>query len=338
MFNYDISELENFSFSSIRDVFALIAQSYNIKSKYDIDTFKYESDYLNRDKSYKILPRSWIEKCYAQYAESDKNKANYIIKGAGYDILSERYNQLLRDKKKFIENENYKKTLMDEEMKNGEIGKIVDVNYTNSYFPYSTIPIIADYSMYKRLRTDPYAMPIPMIMLIIEASGFPLRMTLEFEKGSIMHEKYTPIFNAIPSVYEQLVYYFSIECITVKTYITEVLNMRKRTYTNFIHGSINYEEFEKIANSIGAKLKISFTHQIIKTYDSYKKKTDKLMKNIQKLIYDDDDKSIIESKIKNSILKDIPELEITETLIKLEKMRQSSNLNNITQKKEADSK
>lgn len=51
MFDYDVSTLKDFTFSSIYDVFALIAQNYPVRSKYDIEDFEYKSDYLDEKKN-----------------------------------------------------------------------------------------------------------------------------------------------------------------------------------------------------------------------------------------------------------------------------------------------
>ena len=40
MFDYDVSTLKDFTFSSIYDVFALIAQNYPVRSRYDIELFR----------------------------------------------------------------------------------------------------------------------------------------------------------------------------------------------------------------------------------------------------------------------------------------------------------
>ena len=61
MFDYDVSTLKDFTFSSIYDVFALIAQNYPVRSRYDIESFEYKSDYLAEGKSYKIVPKSFFE-------------------------------------------------------------------------------------------------------------------------------------------------------------------------------------------------------------------------------------------------------------------------------------
>ena len=50
MFDYDVSTLKDFTFSSIYDVFALIAQNYPVRSRYDIESFEYKSDYLAEGK------------------------------------------------------------------------------------------------------------------------------------------------------------------------------------------------------------------------------------------------------------------------------------------------
>ena len=62
MFDYDVSTLKDFTFNSIYDVFALIAQNYPVRSKYDIEDFEYKSDYLDEKKIYKIVPSLLFEK------------------------------------------------------------------------------------------------------------------------------------------------------------------------------------------------------------------------------------------------------------------------------------
>ena len=73
MFDYDVSTLKDFTFSSIYDVFALIAQNYPVRSRYDIESFEYKSDYLAEGKSYKIVPKSFFEKYQKEY-EDEKEK------------------------------------------------------------------------------------------------------------------------------------------------------------------------------------------------------------------------------------------------------------------------
>lgn len=335
MFDYDVSVLENFSFNSIRDVFALLAQNYQVTSKYDIERFKYKSYYLNAKKTYKIIPQSLIEK-YCKEDSKKKISNKYAATGIPYGILSEKYNQLLNEKKQFTQIEGYTKTFLNQKIKDGDFDKVQDANYTNSYYPYAGLNNIADFSMYRRLRKDPYDMPIHEIMLILDASHFPLKMTMEFPEGSILYKKYKTIFNSIPSIYEQLMCYFSIEFISSKTLTLEIYNGVQSAYKSLIHGSIKFQTFEEIVNSLGAEVKISFVPEIIKTYNSYKVLVDEIFKDIYKAILNND-KKIVKSQILNGILKENPELEIAESLIKLEQLHQSSKLNNITQKKEADS-
>lgn len=79
MFDYDVSTLKDFTFSSIYDVFALIAQNYPVRSRYDIESFEYKSDYLAEGKSYKIVPKSFFEKYQKEYEDEKKNFSRIIM-------------------------------------------------------------------------------------------------------------------------------------------------------------------------------------------------------------------------------------------------------------------
>ena len=61
MFDYDVSTLKDFTFNSIYDVFALIAQNYPVRSKYDIEDFEYKSDYLDEKKSIKLFHHCFLK-------------------------------------------------------------------------------------------------------------------------------------------------------------------------------------------------------------------------------------------------------------------------------------
>ena len=104
MFDYDVSTLKDFTFSSIYDVFALIAQNYPVRSRYDIESFEYKSDYLAEGKSYKIVPKSFFEKYQKEY-EDEKGKFfkdYYGTQGASAvyspcDILTIKFKQQKRN-------------------------------------------------------------------------------------------------------------------------------------------------------------------------------------------------------------------------------------------------
>lgn len=61
MFDYDVSTLKDFTFSSIYDVFALIAQNYPVRSRYDIESFEYKSDYLAEEKAIKLFRNHFLK-------------------------------------------------------------------------------------------------------------------------------------------------------------------------------------------------------------------------------------------------------------------------------------
>ena len=110
MFDYDVSTLKDFTFSSIYDVFALIAQNYPVRSRYDIESFEYKSDYLAEGKSYKIVPKSFFEKYQKEYEDEKEKffKDYYGTQGASAiyspcDILTIKYNKLLNNRKEIIE-------------------------------------------------------------------------------------------------------------------------------------------------------------------------------------------------------------------------------------------
>ena len=189
MFDYDVSTLKDFTFSSIYDVFALIAQNYPVRSRYDIESFEYKSDYLAEGKSYKIVPKSFFEKYQKEY-EDEKGKFfkdYYGTQGASAvyspcDILTIKYNKLLNNRKEIIETKGItSRKYMDKEISNHKFDLIKDVNFTNSYFAYVPTTELAPLPLYRRLKLDPYEMATTIISLIIEASDFPIKLTLEFE-------------------------------------------------------------------------------------------------------------------------------------------------------------
>lgn len=351
MFDYDISTLEKFSFDSICDVFAIIAKNYQVKPNCDTEPFHYKSYYLSdeeveeskenkkdkkKDKKNKkdnedketqvncdIIPKSLIEKYQRMYAE-EKISTNYTIDKIPYEILSRKYNHLLNEKKEFTKIEGYKKALMDQKVLKGELDMVKDVNFSNSYYPYASISELAPISLYRRLRTDPYEMSMSMMILIIEASDFPLKLTLAFEKGSIREKKYTPIFHGMDNIQEQLECYAALESLSLTRLAKNGLKFSKYAYLNLFTGIIKFKEFEAFAETIGAKIKISFTADVIEQYKTYQAATTKILNEVQKVT-----PSNINNRLKDQILKDIldttPELEIVESLIQLEKNRYEKN-------------
>lgn len=92
MFDYDVSTLKDFTFSSIYDVFALIAQNYPVRSRYDIESFEYKSDYLAEGKSYKIVPKSFFEKYQKEYEDEKENFQGLLWYSRSFcDLFSMRY-------------------------------------------------------------------------------------------------------------------------------------------------------------------------------------------------------------------------------------------------------
>ena len=126
MFDYDVSTLKDFTFSSIYDVFALIAQNYPVRSRYDIESFEYKSDYLAEGKSYKIVPKSFFEKYQKEYEDEKEKffKDYYGTQGASAiyspcDILTIKYNKLLNNRKEIIETKGItSRKYMDKEISN----------------------------------------------------------------------------------------------------------------------------------------------------------------------------------------------------------------------------
>ena len=109
-------------------------------------------------------------------------------------------------------------------------------------------------------------------------------------------------------------------------------------------------DFKQLTDTIGAKIKIAFTPQVIKAYSSYKSIFEKMLNNIDDMVFENDQcKESIKYQLFYNIIKEVPELSIVESLIELEQLHQTSNLtlfepknmsifDESTKKKEADSK
>ena len=356
MFDYDVSTLKDFTFSSIYDVFALIAQNYPVRSRYDIESFEYKSDYLAEGKSYKIVPKSFFEKYQKEYEDEKEKffKDYYGTQGASAiyspcDILTIKYNKLLNNRKEIIETKGItSRKYMDKEISNHKFDLIKDVNFTNSYFAYVPTTELAPLPLYRRLKLDPYEMATTIISLIIEASDFPLKLTLEFEKDSVRYKRYVHLFDALNDIQDQLECYMALEGITM-TRLAKQIGFPKYAYNNIFSRIIKFNDFKQLTDMVGAKIKITFTPQIIKTYSSCKLMFKKMLSNIDDMVFKNDQcQESIKYQLFCSIIREAPELAIVESLIELEQLRRSSNLALFNQKdvdifeeskkKEADSK
>ena len=265
MFDYDVSTLKDFTFSSIYDVFALISQNYPVRSRYDIESFEYKSDYLAEGKSYKIVPKSFFEKYQKEY-EDEKGKFfkdYYGTQGASAvyspcDILTIKYNKLLNNRKEIIETKGItSRKYMDKEISNHKFDLIKDVNFTNSYFAYVPTTELAPLPLYRRLKLDPYEMATTIISLIIEASDFPLKLTLEFEKDSVRYKRYVHLFDALNDIQDQLECYMALEGITM-TRLAKQIGFPKYAYNNIFSRIIKFNDFKQW---LGLKLKLHFHHK-----------------------------------------------------------------------------
>ena len=349
MFDYDVSTLKDFTFNSIYDVFALIAQNYPVRSKYDIEDFEYKSDYLDEKKIYKIVPSLLFEKHQKEFSYE------YATQGvpttySPCNILSIKYNKLLNNRKELIEKKGItSRKYLDKEISNHKFDLIKDVNFTNSYFAYASTTELAPLSLYRRLRLDPYEMATTIISLIIEAYDFPLKLTKEFEKDSVRHKRYVHLFETLDDIQDQLECYMALEGITM-TRLAKELGFPKYAYNNIFSRFIKFNDFKQLTDTIGAKIKIAFTPQVIKAYSSYKSIFEKMLNNIDDMVFENDQcKESIKYQLFYNIIKEVPELSIVESLIELEQLHQTSNLtlfepknmsifDESTKKKEADSK
>lgn len=81
------------------------------------------------------------------------------------------------------------------------------------------------------------------------------------------------------------------------------------------------------------KIKIAFTPQVIKAYSSYKSIFEKMLNNIDDMVFENDQcKESIKYQLFYNIIKEVPELSIVESLIELEQLHQTSNLTLFDQK------
>ena len=222
------------------------------------------------------------------------------------------------------------------------------MNFTNSYFAYVPTTELAPLPLYRRLKLDPYEMATTIISLIIEASDFPLKLTLEFEKDSVRYKRYVHLFDALNDIQDQLECYMALEGITM-TRLAKQIGFPKYAYNNIFSRIIKFNDFKQLTDMVGAKIKITFTPQIIKTYSSCKLMFEKMLSNIDDMVFKNDQcKESIKYQLFCSIIREAPELAIVESLIELEQLRRSSNLALFNQKdvdifeeskkKEADSK
>ena len=265
------------------------------------------------------------------------------------DILTIKYNKLLNNRKEIIETKGItSRKYMDKEISNHKFDLIKDVNFTNSYFAYVPTTELAPLPLYRRLKLDPYEMATTIISLIIEASDFPLKLTLEFEKDSVRYKRYVHLFDALNDIQDQLECYMALEGITM-TRLAKEIGFPKYAYNNIFARIIKFNDFKQLTDMVGAKIKITFTPQIIKTYSSCKLMFEKMLSNIDDMVFKNDQcKESIKYQLFCSIIREAPELAIVESLIELEQLRRSSNLALFSQKdvdifeeskkKEADSK
>ena len=175
-----------------------------------------------------------------------------------------------------------------------------------------------------------------------------LKLTLEFEKDSVRYKRYVHLFDALNDIQDQLECYMALEGITM-TRLAKQIGFPKYAYNNIFSRIIKFNDFKQLTDMVGAKIKITFTPQIIKTYSSCKLMFEKMLSNIDDMVFKNDQcKESIKYQLFCSIIREAPELAIVESLIELEQLRRSSNLALFNQKdvdifeeskkKEADSK
>ena len=156
------------------------------------------------------------------------------------------------------------------------------------------------------------------------------------------------MFDALNDIQDQLECYMALEGITM-TRLAKQIGFPKYAYNNIFSRIIKFNDFKQLTDMVGAKIKITFTPQIIKTYSSCKLMFEKMLSNIDDMVFKNDQcKESIKYQLFCSIIREAPELAIVESLIELEQLRRSSNLALFNQKdvdifeeskkKEADSK
>lgn len=364
MFDYDVSVLEEFRFESIYDLFAIIAQVYSTKeinsNNLGFDYYKYTT-YLGDTKNKEIMEmiqkiQSLITDIYMNSGEYQEVKLKITNtpnqKGSVLNnILRLHYNSLFEKQKNIIENTTlntdniYQKKFVSNSM-TADISSSIDPDFLNECFFYITESPIAYTAFYRRLRTNLDQQNIIALESIVSSTCFPLKLRIAFKKGSARQKKYTPIFNEIDTLQEQLFCFFGIEGINPNKFSTHVLGAANKTniFRQIKLGSLSYSNFITILNALEAKIEIVLTDEIIDKYKKYKliiKNTLLLYANSLKTDHIDPcnirevEINGLQSTLENDIIKKHPELQLVDYFIQLEGLRKKCEMNT-ENKKEVD--
>lgn len=364
MFDYDVSVLEEFSFESIYDLFAIIAQVYTTKEINSNNlSFDYceKTTYLGDTKNKEIMEmiqkiQSLITDIYINNGEYQEVKLKITNtpnqKGSILNnILRLHYNSLFEKKKSIIENAAlntnniYQKKFASNSMTT-DISSSIDPDFLNECFFYISESPIAYTSFYRRLRTNLDRQNVIALESIVSSTCFPLKLRIAFKKGSARQKKYTPIFNEIDTLQDQLFCFFGIEGINPNKFSTYVLKAANKTniFRQIKLGSLSYKNFMTILDALDAKIEIVLTDEIIDRYKKYQS----IIKNTISLYTNSLKTSHIESynireteindlqlTLKKDIIKKEPELQLANYFIQLEELRKKRE-KNMESKKEVD--
>ncbi len=344
MLDYEVSQLENFTIDSIEDLFAIMTRCCAIKKISSTEKpFDYKSYFLDDGDFDEIL--ELLKKKYLNGYNYNRKKNKLYIFDDHLPLasaISKNYNKLLKEKKRFVEVEDFSKDYFFDTATKGETEKekeenlervqniIKNPDFTFNHCVYYNEPLLSAMSLYRRLRSNPERkMSISQITLFIEAIGLPLRLTLSFPKGSVRDKKYAPIFHGISNVQDQLNCYFCMEHLDFSKWIRTIAPKKDdknpkrflQIYRRYMENVMYYNDFAEIAEMIGAKIKIGFSTEMIQKYQICQENISKISNSMKQLPLSDEFSQKIESKILESIPSGIFDIQVAECLIQLEEQR-----------------
>lgn len=346
MFDYEVSRLEDFTLDSINDLLAIMSRCCAIKKISSTEKpFEYKSDYLEHGDFNEIL--ELLKKKYLngynynrRKKDADQNNTLYFfdehlpLAGA----ISKNYNKLLKEKQRFVEVKEFSRDYFfdtatkgeSEEEKEENLERVQNIiknpDFTFNHCIYYNEPLLSAMSLYRRLRNDPdKKLTLSQITLFIEAIGLPLRLNLSFPEGSVRDKKYTPIFQDISNVQDQLNCYFCLEHLDFSKWIRTIVPKKgdenpKRflqIYRRYMENVMYYKDFGEIVEMIGAKIKICFSAETIQKYRVCHENMSKISDSIKQLSLSDELSTKIESKILESIPSGTFDIQFAECLVHL---------------------
>lgn len=354
MLDYDVSRLEDYTLESIGDLFALMTRCCAIKKVSATERpFDYTSDYIEYgdfDTILKLFRNKYLKDYYSKKETEKRKKGLKSLTNEHLPLASaiaENYNELLKEKQRFIKVEDFSRDYFFDIATRGESEKEKEENmkyvqdiikspdFTFNHCIYYNDSMMSAMSLYRRLRLGPKKMTISQLTLLISAIGLPLKLNLSFPKDSVCDRKYASIFQEIPNIQDQLNCYFCLEHLDFSKWVRKIATKKedastanrlkrfKQIYRRYMENIMYYNDLAEIAEMIGAKIRISFSAEIIQKYRICQENIRVISHNMKQLSLPDELSTEIESKILESITSDTFDLQIAECLIRLEDERKN---------------